>query len=229
MNPTNILDQLDEKTLVLVYNAKLAKESQILGLLQILAGPTGLADIQVHRPGHQLMVTLTYRSAEIKQQLFDLPSEREKKTSTSGGNTASHQDPPTKQHEAEVDINRLHILMPRGMSKEEAIDILAECGPIDHLDFVAMGPLKNITYRPSSFGTATEEGATRAKSVGTDSEEKSGTLRGKQYRHRLETLPKWFHCILLWTPSNLLRRRRDHDAICARQNGRRRRELLERT
>ncbi|KAL7290634.1 hypothetical protein TKK_0015396 [Trichogramma kaykai] len=162
MNPINNFDQLDEKTLVLVYNAKPAQESQILGQLQTLAGPTGLADPQVHRPGHHLMVTLTYRSAEIKQQtlVYLLNEERrapweERKASPkpSAKQQKAAPKPSAKQHKAGVDINRLHILMPRGMSEEETINILAEYGPIDHLDFVAMGP-KNITYKPSSFGIA---------------------------------------------------------------------------
>ncbi|CAB0029465.1 unnamed protein product [Trichogramma brassicae] len=202
----------NEKTLVLVYNAKLAKESQILGLLQILAGPTGLADIQVHRPGHHLMVTLTYRSAEIKQQTL-IYLRNEKKRAPREEKQASPR-PPTKQHEAEVDINRLHILMPRGMSKEEAIDILAECGPIDHLDFVAMGP-KKYNLQAIFIRYCTEEGAARAKR----SDRFRGEIRhakGQNIPAPFRNLPKWFHCIYCGHQATSFRRR-DHDAICARQ------------
>ncbi|CAB0044441.1 unnamed protein product, partial [Trichogramma brassicae] len=175
-------------------------------------GPTGLADIQVHRPGHQLMVTLTYRSAEIKQQTL-IYLRNEKKRAPREEKQASPR-PPTKQHEAEVDINRLHILMPRGMSKEEAIDILAECGPIDHLDFVAMGP-KKYNLQAIFIRYCTEEGATRAKR----SDRFRGEIRhakGQTIPAPFRNLPKWFHCIYCGHQATSFRRR-DHDAICARQ------------
>ncbi|KAL7289164.1 hypothetical protein TKK_0017108 [Trichogramma kaykai] len=93
----------------------------------------------------------TGQTSQKKKDATSKPETRKKETAPDG-----------KQRGAKLDTRRLHILIPLEMSKEDAIKILAEYGPIDHFDFLPVGPEKH-DMQAIFIRYCTEEGTAEAK------------------------------------------------------------------
>ncbi|CAB0043017.1 unnamed protein product [Trichogramma brassicae] len=73
----------------------------------------------------------------------------------------------------------------------------------------------NCTEQPSSFGTARGR-CSQGKKVGPIQRGEIRHAKGQTIPAPFRNLPKWFHCIYCGHQATSFRRR-DHDAICARQ------------
>ncbi|CAB0038648.1 unnamed protein product [Trichogramma brassicae] len=119
-----------DNTLILIYEVGKEQDEQIIALLTEYAN--GVTRILTERPKTKLIVTITFRSAMEKAGLTNILQQRtqkktQKKEPEAKGKTIQNQDP-----------QRLHILVPRTMPCNEAIEILKEYGEIDFYDIIEM-------------------------------------------------------------------------------------------